>query len=774
MVGLLDSGANRSAVGNNVRQLLKNLGLTEYPSNNNVKVANGQTCKVESYVNVPVFYNNRTVVIPMLVVPSLCRDLILGMDFWKEFNIEPICNLNTLEEEEHTIQLSSKERNELNGVVKEFLTSVPGKIGRTNVLKHIIETGDSPPIAQRPYYVSPYVQKEIDEEIDRMLSLGVIELSSSPWCNPVVAVKKKNKKIRLCLDSRKLNSVTKKESSALPFITRILGRLKTTKYLSSLDLSDAFWQVELEPDAKEKTAFIVPGKGFFQFSCMPFGLVNAAQTLSKVMERALGYDLEPYVFTYLDDILICSDSFQEHLDLLKKVSERLRNANLTINIEKSKFCVKQLKYLGYIIDQNGLRTDPEKVEAIINYPIPTSLKQIRRFVGMTSWYRRFIDNFSELTTPITELTKNKKFHWTDEANNAFMKLKSALVSAPVLSNPRYDLPFIITCDSSDTAIGGTLSQIFEDGEHVIAYASQKLTTAQRKYFTCEKELLAVLICIEKFRGYVEGVHFEVITDNSAVVWLNHFKDPSGRLARWALKLQRFDFHVTHRKGKLNVVADALSRSLDVVEIFGVDAILEVDSWYDTLFKKIKSDPFKYPAYQIEKDRVYRNCKSKNALGVYENQWKMVVPKYARESIFKKLHDVPTAGHLGFFKTLNRIREKYFWPKMSNEVLVYVNNCDRCKAIKYPTKTNLSPMGKSKSCDEPWQVVFVDYIGPLLRSKRGYAYILIITDWLTKFSILKPLRKAEAGVTIKCLEEDVFLTFGVPQVLISDNGTQFKS
>lgn len=774
IVGLLDSGANRSAIGNESRDLLKKLGLREHPSNNNVKVANGQTCKVEAYINVPVTYKNKTVVIPMLVVPSLCRNLILGMDFWRGFEIEPICNLNALEDDAYSIQLSASERIDIDNIIKNFATSAPGIIGRTNVLKHSIETGDSPPIVQRPYYVSPYVQKEIDEEIDRMLSLGVIEPSSSPWCNPVVAVKKKNKKIRLCLDSRKLNAVTKKESSALPFITRILGRLKATKYLTSLDLSDAFWQIELEPDAKEKTAFIVPGKGFFQFSGMPFGLVNAAQTLSKVMERVLGYDLEPFVFTYLDDILICSDSFQEHLELLKKVSDRLKKANLTINLNKSKFCVKQLHYLGYIIEQDGLRTDPQKVEAIVNYPVPTSLKQIRRFVGMTSWYRRFIDNFSEITTPITELTKNKKFQWTDEANVAFMKLKSALISAPVLSNPRYDLPFIITCDSSDNAIGGTLSQIFEDGEHVIAYASQKLTTAQRKYFTCEKELLAVLICIEKFRGYVEGVHFDVITDNSAVVWLNNFKDPSGRLARWALKLQRYDFTVTHRKGKLNVVADALSRSLDAIEIFNVDNPIEIDSWYNSLYKKIKNEPFKYPMYQIEKDRVYRNCKSKNALGIYENQWKMVVPNYSRESILKQLHDAPTAGHLGYFKTLHRIREKYYWPKMANEVLNYINKCDRCKAIKYPTKTNLSPMGKSKSCDEPWQIISVDYIGPFLRSKRGYTFILIITDWLTKFTILKPLRKAESGVTIKCLEEDIFLTFGVPQILISDNGKQFTS
>lgn len=774
IVGLLDSGANRSAIGNKPRELLRRLGLHEYPSNKNVKVANGQSCKVDSYINVPVTYKNRTIVIPMLVVPSLCRDLILGMDFWKGFEIEPVCNISIIEDEDHSIKLSTSERGQLNDLVKNMLSSAPGYIGTTSVLSHSIDTGNSPPIVQRPYYVSPYVQKEINGEIDRMISLGVIEPSSSPWCNPVVAVKKKNKKVRLCLDSRKLNAVTKKESSALPFITRILGRLKSTKYLTSLDLSDAFWQVPLEEGSKEKTAFVVPGKGFFQFKGMPFGLVNAAQTLSKLMERVLGYDLEPCVFTYLDDILICTETFEEHLDMLAKVSERLKKANLTINLEKSKFCVKQLKYLGYLIEPDGLKTDPQKVEPIINYPIPTSAKQVRRFVGMTSWYRRFIVNFSDLSAPITELTKHKKFVWTEEANLAFLKLKSALVSAPVLSNPNYELPFIITCDASDSAIGGTLTQIFEDGEHVIAYASQKLTTAQRKYFTCEKELLAVLVCIEKFRGYVEGVHFDVITDNSAVVWLNNFKDPSGRLARWALKLQRYNFTVSHRKGKLNVVADALSRSLDVLEVFSMDNTLAIDSWYDSLFTKVKTDPFKNPLYQIEKDRLYRNCKSKNLLGIYENQWKMVVPNYAREAILRKLHDVPTAGHLGFFKTLHRVREKYFWPKMSNEVLVYVNNCDRCKAIKYPTKTNLSPMGKSKSSDEPWQLISVDYIGPFLRSKRGYSYILIITDWLTKFTILKPLRKAETGVTIKCLEEDVFLTFGVPQVLISDNGVQFKS
>ena len=279
------------------------------------------------------------------------------------------------------------------------------------------------------------------------------------------------------------------------------------------------------------------------------------------MDQVILPHLLTRVFVYLDDLLILSDDFESHMALLSEIAMYLRKANITINIAKSKFCMQEIKYLGFIIGYGKIKTDPDKVVAINKFPVPVSVKQLRRFLGMCGWYRRFVDGYATISLPLTDLLKkSKSFIWNDEAEEAFGHLKEKLTSAPILSTPDFSKPFMLLCDASLHGLGCVLAQQAEDGAELpIAYMSVKLTKAQRNYSVTELECLAVIKGIQKFRAYIEGQEFSVVTDHASLKWLMNQKDLTGRLARWAIRLQGFSFSIQHRKGSQNVVADALSR-----------------------------------------------------------------------------------------------------------------------------------------------------------------------------------------------------------------------
>lgn len=762
--GLLDSGASCTILGNGSIELMKQLGIKINPCKILIKTADGKPHNVSGSVDLPVSFANKVEVMTVLLSPTIAKTLILGIDFWKRFGITPVVSCFSIEKVvkfEHS--LDCNQIKSLKQAIKCLPISGVNQIGRTNVLEHFIDTQSAMPIKQRPYLYSPKLEQAINSEIDRMLSLGVIEPSNSPWGNPLVAVPKPNGSTRVCLDSRKLNDVTKRDAYPLPHISRILGRLRETKYLSTVDLKDAFWQIPLEESSKEKTAFAVSGRGQFQFKVMPFGLHNAAQSQSRLMDRVLGNDLEPFVFYYLDDIVIMSNDFDKHLLLIQEVGKRLSKAKLTINLEKSAFCRKQLRYLGYVITELGLKTDPAKVTPILNFPKPTCVKEVRQFIGVAGWYRRFIKNFSSIAAPITELTKKpkKKFIWCDNADSAFRVLKTALVSAPILRNPDFTQPFTIQADASDKGVGAVITQGEGDEERVIAYFSKKLEPAQTLYTTTEKECLAVILAIQQFRCYIEGDRFKVITDHASLKWLRNLKDPSGRLGRWALFLQQYDYEIVHRKGKDHVVPDALSRNIGAMEIF----MITNDEWYISFRKNILDDPSKYSAFKVEKDLIY-----KYVIEGFDFKWKLVVPTEMRKQILKDNHD--GCCHFGFMKTLCRIRNDYYWPRMAIDVREYVKNCKACKGAK-STTTNLVPeMGRQKISVRPWHTISIDYWGPVTRSTKGFKYVLVVADWFSKFVLLHPVRDANKHVTCEFLEESVFLEKSTPKFLISDNSPIF--
>lgn len=796
VVGLLDSGANVSIIGRKGLHLTESLSVESREDEvKEVLTADGvgQTCI--GSVNIPVSLDQCVKLIRIMIVPSIEHELILGSDFFRAFKLKLDLSSQSYEvgdvqvsalessQKDNTdgvqarCELSVNQEKQLKNVVQQYeeLSWKQGtRLGRTHLVEHKIDTGDAEPFITRPHHMSPYMLDKLHEELDKMLKLGVVRPSRSSWASPIVMVRKSNNEVRFCFDGRRLNSVTKRDAYPLPRVDAILQKLSGARYLSSIDLKSAFWQIPLEKSSCEKTAFVVPGRGLYEFVVTPFGLVNAPQEQQRLMDKLFGFDFDD-VFVYLDDAIIVSKTFQEHLSSLDRVFRRLKEAGLSINFDKCEFCKDSLKYLGFVVDRVGLRTDPEKIKAMLEYPRPKTATEIKRFLGITSWYRRFIKDFASLTAPISALTKKKKkgakVEWNSEAEEAFVQIKESLIQAPILNSPDFSKEFIIQCDASSVGLGCVLTQVSRDGQETpVAYASRTLTDVEKKYSVTEKECAAVLFGIEKFRGFVEGIRFKVITDHASLKWLHSIQSPSGRLSRWAMRLQQYDMLVEHRKGSKNVVPDALSRAPMEAMVISVSD----DQWFIGLMRAVTYEPEKFPDFRIEDDDLYKHIPLKHNLETNISPWKKVVRQEGREEIIRKCHDDPTSAHLGSSKTYARLQECYYWPKMKEDVSRYVKSCEVCSMQKVPPEARKGLMGQEKNVSYPWQVISCDIIGPLPRSTQGHKYLLVVNDWFSKFTLLFPLREAKAPKIAKFLEEQVFLMFGVPQILMCDNGTEFSN
>lgn len=781
LTGLLDSGCTRTCIGRLGWQKLRGLNLTVDPFPYSVSLANGIPCDVLGVVNIPIDLEGKVRLIRCLVVLDLKDEIVLGMDFWIDMDIMAHFSKMSWEFREGVVasmaienrssgSLSREQKLKLDAIVAFYLNKMGSGLGCATGVSHVIDTGDSLPIKQRYYRVSPYIEKAIHQEIDRMLSLGVIEPSNSAWSSPVVMVQKSSGDYRFCVDFRQVNKVTRRDAYPLPYVSSILDRLRNARFISSIDLKSAYWQVPLEEQSKEKTAFTVPGRGLYQFTRMPFGLHNAPATWQRFVDKVLG-SLDGSVFVYLDDIIIVTPDFESHVKVIGEVLDKLHKAGLTVNAEKCEFGKKELRYLGYLVTKEGLHTDPSKVECIVNYPAPRNVREVRRFLGMLGWYRNFIKNFASRVSPLTKLThKNHKFVWTPVCEASFQDVKQCLISSPILACPDFSEEFILQADASQIGLGCVLCQKFQDGEKVISYASRTLTPQESKYSTTELECLAVLWGIEKFRAYIEGTKFTVITDHASLLWLHRLKNPSGRLARWALRMQGYNFSILHRKGKSHNVPDALSRAF----VSYIDVTPEnCDNWYRELRSSIRSCPQKYPKFKIRDDKIYKFVNYGHPTYDHNTDWKLVLPKSLRRDALKENHDEPHSGHLGYFKTKKRISSLYYWPGLSADVLRYIRNCEVCKSQKPEQKLPHGVMAP-RIVSRPWEVVSSDIIGPLPMSYKRNRYILVVCDIFTKYCLLFPLKKATSQAVVSHLEEDVFMIYGVPERLICDNGKQYVS
>uniref|UniRef100_A0AB38Z266 Polyprotein n=1 Tax=Breu errantivirus TaxID=3078398 RepID=A0AB38Z266_9VIRU len=477
-------------------------------------------------------------------------------------DIEQLIRINHLNDQEKTKLLS---------VLKKYsnvIQKTDEKLSCTTNIKHTINTKDDIPIHTKTYRYPQIHKAEVDKQIEQMLTDGIIQHSISPWTSPIWIVPKKvdasgTRKWRVVIDYRKLNEKTIDDKFPIPNIDEILDRLGRSMYFTTLDLKSGFHQIEVEEKDRPKTAFST-NKGHFEFIRMPFGLKNAPATFQRAMNSILNELIGRCCLVYLDDIIIFGSSLQQHLDNLDKVLKKLTKANLKIQLDKCEFLQRECEFLGHIVTENGIKPNPNKIDKIINWPIPKTAKQIKGFLGILGYYRKFIKDFAKLTKPLTRcLKKDAKIIHDNEFITCFEECKTLLTTDPILKYPDFEKKFILETDASDFALGAVLSQKFEDGkEHPICYASRTLNETECRYSATEKELLAIIWSTKHFRPYLYGRKFDIRTDHKPLVWLRQKNDLNRKLLNWKLTLEEFEFDITYKKGILNNNADALSRMPD--------------------------------------------------------------------------------------------------------------------------------------------------------------------------------------------------------------------
>ncbi|GFT76580.1 hypothetical protein TNCV_3678191 [Trichonephila clavipes] len=614
-------------------------------------------------------------------------------------------------------ELSDEHRNKLSELLRKFsglFTKTDKSTATKTNVKHRIFTGDHAPINQRAYRVSPTERRIIHEEVQKMLDEGIVQPSESPWSSPIVLRHEK-------------------DVYPLPRIDDTLDCLKGAMFFSSMDLRSGYWQIEIDEADREKTAFITP-EGLYEFKVMPFGLCNAPATFERMMDNLLRHFKWTMCLCYLDDIIVFSETFEDHLIRLRLVLKCLQEAGLKLN---SKKCLLLPK-------------------------------------------KRFIKGFCYLAEPLQSLLKSGvEFHWGPEEVEAFNSLKKALTSDPVLGMYDERASTEIHTDASGYGIGAVLVQIQNNVEKVIAYASRTLTKAEKNYSTTERECLAIVWATNKFRPYIFGKHFTVVTDHHSLCWLMNLKDPSGRLARWALRLQEHDFDVKYKTGKKHSDADALSRNPVEEETETSDKFLAVTTSMNLAMEQKKDQDLAKlkllsNSSKNEEFRFIDGILCRKNFDPDGKLWLPVIPKHLRADILRHFHDAPTAGHLGFAKTYDRIRKRFYWPGMYRNVVRYVMHCRECQRRKSVPQRPPGRLVPIPPAIAPFHRIGIDLLGRFPKSAHGNKWIIVCTDYSTRYAITKALPTAEVDEIAKFLLEEIVLRHGAPRVIITDRGAVFRS
>jgi transposase InsO family protein len=688
---------------------------------------------------------------------------------------------------------------ELHNLLKEFSDVFPKDLPKELPPKrdvfHTIplENGAKPPF--RPMYrVSPAELREIDSQVKDLLEKGFIEPSASPFGAPILFVKKKDGSLRMVIDYRALNRVTVKNKYPLPRVDDLLDKLGGAKFFSSLDLMSGYHQIRICDEDVPKTAFRTP-LGHYQFKVLSFGLTNAPATFQSVMNRIFAPLVGKCVVVYLDDILVYSRTAEEHLSHLRQVLEILRKNQFYAKLKKCTFFKPETNFLGHVVGQDGIKPDSAKVAAVQKWPIPQTVTHVKSFLGLTNYFRRFIQGYAQMVRPLNELTKKDvPFVWNSQCQDAFDLLKGALTRAPVLQSPDFMKPFHVTCDASGFAIGAVLTQ---DGKP-IAYESRQMTPAEKNYGVGEQELLAVIHAFQVWRCYLEGSTVVVITDHHPNTFLQTQVTLSRRQARWSEYLQRFDFTWEYRPGRTNV-ADPLSRN--PVHLLAMrtrshspggeragtagTAHLPSEEAPAPATATLDAPPEVIDALKrgYMSDEWLAQERNKNSLTLIEGLWwtgiphkpRVYVPALStlRTDIIGTMHDPPTSGHMGYHKTLKALGQVYYWPNMGEDVLKYVRSCDSCQRNKTRGGKPAGLLQPLQIPEEPWSSVSMDFITQLPQTEKGHDAILVVVDRLTKMVRFVPTNTGvSAKDTAALFLNEVFRVFGMPKELITDRDPRF--
>ena len=844
-LSLVDTGSEVSCVSFEVYQQILVLlpDLVSFPVQS-VKVTGAfqsRSQKVTHQIELPIILEGDSFIFEFLVIPNLQFSIILGADFLRNFNASivvddsrfslmipgnngsmlrvlerfpihnststaaslKLCSLSRSSEvpilaeglaSEHAVQekgvslcskLTCNQDQQLTTLLDKHASVFSDVPGRTTLYQHEIHMLDSTPFAVRQYPIPVAHRPAVQKQIDEMENLGLISRSDTPFASPLLTTLKKDGSVRLCLDARKLNSAMKGNCELPRPIEDIVHNIHGVKYISSLDLTASYWQIPIHPDHRHYTGFRV-GTRAYHFNVLPFGLKTAVGSFTRCMDLVLRGYLDVFVFAYVDDLLIVSATFEEHIDHLHKVLTRLHEAGLTLNRAKCFFCRDSARFLGYLLDSDGLRPDPERVVCVQNFPTPRSVHDVQSFLGLVNFDRGFIPGLADLTEPLTRLLrKGSVWRWGSLERKHFDQIKAVLAKATLLHHPVPEQQFYIECDASDVGIGGVLFQMVEGSKRIVAYMSRSLLERERRYSTPEKELLGVVEALRKWRVLLLGRAFTVRTDHHALQYLRHCRLLSPRISRWILVLQEYEFKVEYIPGKENVLADILSRhppqrfSVPSDRTFSIAPLKNSPAWKVLLtdVSKLQHQDLKWQPIMDQlssgEDIACGYVLSEGMLFKLEEAdapARLCLPVDLVDEVISAYH--VSFGHFGAYKTWCALRRDVFFVGLYQRVKKVISTCLVCQVSKHarlpqPSWEAIIPTG-------PRDLVSVDFYGPLPRSTAGVTYLLVAVDVFSKWVALYPLKRATTAAAINRLEKDYFPNVGVPKRLLADHGTQFTS
>eukprot|EP00877_Chromochloris_zofingiensis_P004554 jgi/Chrzof1/1409/Cz10g06220.t1 len=643
-----------------------------------------------------------------------------------------------------------------------------------------LQEGAKPPYRQ-PYRMSTAELVVLKKQLTELLDKGWIRPSSSAFGAPVLFARKKDGTLRLCIDYRALNAITVKNRYPLPRIDELFDTVRGASVYTRLDLASAYHQIPMAPGDVHKTAFQTR-YGQFEFLVVPFGLCNAPSTCQSLMHKIFAPHLDEFVCIYLDDILVYSRSMDEHLEHLRVVLSALREHKLFAKRKKCEFAKASLSFLGHVLSKDGIQVDVSKVQAILDWPQPTDVHELRSFLGMCSYYRRFVPQFAKVAAPLTDLTRNNRSlqEWDVPQQAAFDTLKHLLTTAPVLKQPDPSKPFVLHTDASDFAIGGVLMQEHDGHLHPCAYYSRKLSEAEAKPGAYGREMLSVVDNVRHFEHYMDGQHVTVQTDHQAIEWFWKQKSLTKQQVRWMAALQAYDLQLKYIQGRANLVADALSRRPDHKSSAKLNVISVASTSLLSGVKKAASNDEKYQQKLALAGA--GNLHGHEAVdGVLYNYTKsghkrIVVPDSAinlKRMIFHEMHDSYAAGHVGYAKTLHRIVQHFYWKKVAADVKAYIQTCPACLASKCSTQV---PIGLLHSLPVPegkWQQISMDFMASLPTTASGFNSIFVVTDRLTKMCQCIPtVNNVTAPAVAELFMKHIWKHYGLPKIVISDRDPKF--
>ena len=556
-----------------------------------------------------------------------------------------------------------------------------------------------------------------------------------------------------------------------------MDALSGSSWFSVLDLQSGYWQQEVRESDREKTAFSTH-TGLWEFQRMPFGLKGAPASFQRLMMAVLAGLTWRECLVYLDDVIVFGKFFDEALTHLDHVLCAVREANLKLNLRKCSFFKEEVKFLGHIISGRGVSADPSKVSAVVDYERPKNVHDVRRFIGLASYFRKFIPKFSTVAKPLLRLTEDRaRFSWDDACESAFCTLKRLLTEAPVLAFPDFSEEFILTTDASGIGLGAILTQRIGVSERVIAFASRCLSKVEARYSATERECLAVVWAVRHFAVYLQGRPFTLQTDHCPLTYLRSCKDPRGRLARWILELEQFPYRMQYRPGRAIPHADALSRSVPDTLVGHIG--LKSDE--QRILVAQRSDPdILYVVVSISHGLSITDSPSaalrhyfavKDALEIdgssgllyinADGYRRLVVPVSMVDEVLSEAHDSRWSGHLGIAKTAEKLKKRFYWPGMTVDIAAFVKSCGPCSQKKSPSHPFRAGFGKMPLPSRPWDWISNDITGPFPTSDSGNKYILVVVCGFSKWVEAFPIPNQEAETVARVLVRELFCRYGCP-------------